>query len=439
MRLPDYKGRFPVSIATFRKPIRPSHVYSNARLNGTPTLKLEEIAYTVYYPTTDERAHGTKGVHWLPRPLNVATAGWAKFAARSYWLLWPFIYLFARFIKLPTYVNAPLRLHEKSTTSHNAEASTETLTDSGTRWPLAIFSHGLAGGRLTYSDYCGRLASQGMVVMALEHRDGSGPFVIPIDEDTGKATPKLYLQTDEINWEEQPTGKLPLRVDQLKFRIREIYEAFKSFKGVVQGGRGDTAPMDTFSNWDSFRDQVDCSKVMLAGHSFGGATSLSLLSNPPPEGHSQLPIEGVVLLDPWMDALPLPGTLPIAYEARPPLLIMNSEPFTLWSEHFAVLEQVVADWRKSGGDEYASLVTIVRSQHHFYSDFGAFVPFGKTRALGLLVLDTAHKLTMAYIHGSLPSELKGKRHMEVKPIPGKDKYGEGKRQIVGQPGEVIVH
>ncbi|KAH7343957.1 platelet-activating factor acetylhydrolase, isoform II-domain-containing protein [Rhizoctonia solani] len=439
MRLPDYKGRFPVSVATFRKPIRPSHVYSNARLNGKPVLKLEEIAYTVYYPTTDDRGHGSRGVHWLPRPLNVATAGWAKFAARSYWLLWPFVYLFARFIKLPAYLNAPLRPHAKSTTSHDAEVSTETLTSASTQWPLVIFSHGLAGGRFTYSDYCGRLASQGMVVIALEHRDGSGPYVTLIDEETGKPAPKTYLQTNEIGWDEAPTGKLPLRVDQLKFRIREIYEAFESFKSVVRGDRGDTAPMDTFSHWDSFKDQVDCSKVLLTGHSFGGATSLSLLSNPPPEGCVQLPIDKVVLLDPWMDPLPLPGTLPVAYEARPPLLIMNSEAFTLWKEHFAVLQQVVADWRKSGGDECASLVTIVRSQHHFYSDFGAFVPFGKARALGLLVLDTAHKLTMAYIHGSLPSELKAKKSMQVEPVPGKDKYGEGKRRIVGEPGEVIIH
>ncbi|CUA70329.1 hypothetical protein RSOLAG22IIIB_00686 [Rhizoctonia solani] len=439
MRLPDYKGKFPVSVATFKKPIRPSRVYSNARLNGKPALKLEEIAYAVYYPTTDERTHGNKGIHWLPRPLDVATAGWAKFAARSYWLLWPFIYLFARFIKLPTHLNAPLRPYEKPTTSHDPGSSAETLTHSSTRWPLVIFSHGLAGGRFTYSDYCGRLASQGMVVIALEHRDGSGPFVVPIDEDSGKPVPKLYLQNDEIGWEEQPTGKLPLRVDQLKFRIREIYEAFESFKHVVQGDQGDTTSMDNFSRWDSFKDQVDYSRVVLTGHSFGGATSLSLLSNSPPEGHNQLPIERVVLLDPWMEPLPLPGTLPVAYETRPSLLIMNSEGFTLWKEHFAMLEQVVADWRKSGGDECASLVTLVRSQHHYYSDFGAFVPFGKARELGLRVLDTSHKLTMAYIHGSLPSELKGKRTMEVQPIPGKDKYGEGKQQIVGEPGEVIIH
>ncbi|KAF8681161.1 Platelet-activating factor acetylhydrolase, isoform II [Rhizoctonia solani] len=432
MRLPDYKGKFPVGVTTLTKPIRPSRVCGSARFNGRPALKLEEIAYSVYYPTTDDRPHGNRGVNWLPRPLHIATAGWAKFA-------WPLVYLFARFIKLPAYADAPLRPQIESPTSRETDSSAETLTNSTAKWPLVIFSHGLAGGRFTYSDYCGRLASQGMVVIALEHRDGSGPSVMPTDEETGKPIPKLYFQNDDISWEEQPKGKLPLRVEQLKFRIREVYESYESFKHIVQGNRGDTVSMDNFSGWDSFKDQVDFSKILLTGHSFGGATSLSLLSSPPPEGHNQLPIDKVVLLDPWMDPLPLPGTLPVAYETRPPLLIMNSEGFTLWKEHFEVLQQVVFDWRKSGGDECASLVTIVRSQHHYYSDFGAFMPFGKARELGLLVLDIAHKLTMAYNNGSLASELKGKRSMEIKPIPGKDKYGESKREIVGQPGEVIIH
>ncbi|KAG9085564.1 hypothetical protein FS749_004325 [Ceratobasidium sp. UAMH 11750] len=355
MPLPGYKGKFPVGVATFTKPIRPTQIYSNARLGGKPVLKLEEIAYAVYYPTAKEKAR-SHGVHWLPRPLDTATAGWAKFAGRSYWLLWPFVYLLARFIKLPAYGDAPLEPPGTSEVDQSS-ASLETLVGSNGKWPLVIFSHGLAGGRYTYSDYCGRLAAQGMVVLAIEHRDGSGPMVTPIDEETGKPAPKLYIQAKELSWDNEPTTNLPIRKDQLVFRIREIYEAFASFKSIVDGNQDTTVSMGSFNYWDSLKGQVDCSKVFLTAHSFGGATSLSLLSSPPPEGHPQLPIEKVVLLDPWLDPLPLPGTLPVAYPDRPPLLIMNSEGFTLWKEHFEMLEQLVIDWRQQK-HECATLVTI---------------------------------------------------------------------------------
>jgi platelet-activating factor acetylhydrolase len=45
-------------------------------------------------------------------------------------------------------------------------------------YPLVLFSHGLAGTRNTYSQYCSALASEGYVVIAVEHADGSGPAVV---------------------------------------------------------------------------------------------------------------------------------------------------------------------------------------------------------------------------------------------------------------------
>lgn len=42
------------------------------------------------------------------------------------------------------------------------------------QFPVIFFTHGLAGNRLSYSQFCGEIASHGIVVAAIEHRDGSG-------------------------------------------------------------------------------------------------------------------------------------------------------------------------------------------------------------------------------------------------------------------------
>ena len=51
------------------------------------------------------------------------------------------------------------------------------------RFPVIVFSHGMASCRTSYTQYCGELASQGFVVAAIEHRDGSGPGTVIMEED----------------------------------------------------------------------------------------------------------------------------------------------------------------------------------------------------------------------------------------------------------------
>lgn len=48
------------------------------------------------------------------------------------------------------------------------------------------------------SQLCTHLASSGKVVMAMEHRDGTGPICRPRSEATGERSSRLYISPSEV-------------------------------------------------------------------------------------------------------------------------------------------------------------------------------------------------------------------------------------------------
>jgi platelet-activating factor acetylhydrolase len=180
-------------------------------------------------------------------------------------LLRSVIHWYGSTIKIPVYEHAPLL------------APPVDLA----RWPLVLFSHGLGGTRTTYSTLCADLASRGRIVVALEHRDGTGPAVFP----QGRTMP--YIVPDEVVWpdggaeEEWTRGAynseraIRFRNDQLDFRRREVYEALHAVRLMSTGKKAESGlqALDTtdfdFSRWVNC---VNNDAVDLVGHSFGGAT-----------------------------------------------------------------------------------------------------------------------------------------------------------------------
>ena len=77
--LPDTPGKYAVGATTFAVPVKTkdeaARIIGRAKLRPssgrephTPALKLDEVAFTAYYPAdTDERVKSNKGVHWVPR------------------------------------------------------------------------------------------------------------------------------------------------------------------------------------------------------------------------------------------------------------------------------------------------------------------------------------------------------------------------------------
>jgi platelet-activating factor acetylhydrolase len=120
-------------------------------------------------------------------------------------------------------------------------------------------------------------------------------------------------------------------MEQLDLRRFEIYTAWNALNNLVAHGDHselttmDDAPVD----WASFHDKIEFSSVQVVGHSFGGATIFHVLSTPPDEGFSPLPVSHTLFLDPWLLPFPKPGPKPINPDSVPKTLILHSEEFTL--------------------------------------------------------------------------------------------------------------
>ncbi|KAG6880349.1 hypothetical protein C0992_007760 [Termitomyces sp. T32_za158] len=224
-------------------------------------------------------------------------------------------------------------------------------------------------------------ASSGRVVLAMEHRDGTGCACVASDR------PIYYYKehdvvVDDINKSEE-MAPLPFRADQLEFRREEIYTAYRSFCDFLKDDLTsnlnalDNQPIER-SSWTSVCFDKN---VTLAGHSFGGCTVLSILSSNPPPEYLHIPISHALIFDPWLEPLPLPTPIPISPSHNPTqliaqsananpnnspqdksqdgqagrdgwlpqMLVINSEVFTLWKDHYTRLESVVKAWEPQGG------------------------------------------------------------------------------------------
>ncbi|OSX60109.1 hypothetical protein POSPLADRAFT_1047583 [Postia placenta MAD-698-R-SB12] len=475
--LPDIPGRYPVGATTFAVPLESPQAVGSAKLRHSsgntpyePALLLEEVVFTVFYPADlqSPSADGTqpeqlrKTMDWVPKPVKGTLRGYAHFAKLPFWLS-----------AIPVYPDVPLL--DPAESSDDPEA----------QWPLVFFSHGLSGTRTTYSHLCIRLASEGKVVISMEHRDGTAPVVMSHfsggsqgKKGKRRRRPKVkyYLHPEDIFYEgDGAQSKSAFRADQLLFRRIEVYLAYKAFSDLVDAHpRAESGVHVVYGYkcyempkrgafWQSWAaGHVQCrDDITYIGHSFGGALVVSLHALLHKGARFEpLPITHALVLDPWLEPLATPGPAPHVEATRdaraPSILVLNSEEFTLWPDHFARLEGVVRAWRQDireanhvPGEESQStpvkLLTLVRAKHVSFSDFGVIWPLGHASRDGRIVLKIVGDLAIAFLGGELREALQGieKRDMEIEhtkkgslnSAPPALRH----RKLVGHIGEVIVH
>lgn len=355
------------------------------KATGRKALELDTTLFTLFYPSA---ATGTsswwpssrpKHMPWLQRPIIQTAQGYAHFTGKAPWMIKLAAYALAARTYLPATIDEPLAVKGGSGTVGSTSGSAATAADDGTatlvdsdstatdggRFPLIVFSHGLGGNRTTYSQYCGTLASLGYIVASVEHRDGTAPIsVVRLSHSShSEEREVLYIKPEDITFDKpnRKLSQLEHRGEQLEMRLAEVRCVLDVMKRINDGdgekvmaeNRRSRRGEGTATQLAHWAGRLDLEKPIMTGHSFGGATTLQVLR----AGAKQFPFQRGIALDPWVDPIQPFEDDKTSSTAKPsveserkhregldidvPLLVINSEAFTVWTPHFKLVSDIV--------------------------------------------------------------------------------------------------
>ncbi|KAI3324716.1 hypothetical protein HD806DRAFT_53558 [Xylariaceae sp. AK1471] len=402
--LPDYSGPYSVGTMDIEVPVREPRTFSRIKRNHAHVLRMNTVLFSIYYPC-DVSSYSTKAkkpsrATWLPRPRVPTCHGYAKFWSAPHLPVTAYIAATTMFTKLPAFRNAKLSGARPSAELDAAvpAGSQDTMTPGRQKsvFPVILFSHGLGGSRTCYSAICGEMASNGFIVVAIEHRDGSGArsYVnLPPNETSpeadrpGVTDENRSYKVDYIFPEDNAKDTSPhnargvdveLRNAQIDMRMAEIeeiyyvlqliddghgeivYEANLRRKGNVGSGSKGLEDID----WPDWEGRMFLHNVTVMGHSFGGATTVQVVRQ---KDHFRWIGQGIIL-DAWG-----PATPPLGEESlQKPILAINSEAFMHWTDNFQRLVDICKEARSNNAPCW--MLTIKGSTHLSQSDFGVLYP-----------------------------------------------------------------
>lgn len=167
---------------------------------------------------------------------------------------------------LPSFVLRHLLLMK----TNSVFTTNPTLPESIT-YPVAIYSHGLYGWRQTHHTACEKLASSGYIVFAMDH--------VP---DSTLARPfELLRESRPFNF--KPPVGCSIAEDRA-FHAKGIERRHSQIMELVRHVKNDSFV---------FKDSLDMGRLVLFGHSYGGATVASI-------GCLEKIAKAIVVLDGWM-------------------------------------------------------------------------------------------------------------------------------------------
>jgi platelet-activating factor acetylhydrolase len=275
--LPAYPGPYSVGSFDIEVPL------STCREFSVTDTSVETILVRMFYPCEK----GGKGrPTWLPQPSMEYAKGYATFLKQPVLPTSLAISMVVYNTTIPAIENGVPILREK--------------LDCG-KMPVMVFSHGLGGSRNAYSQWCGSMASHGIFVAAIEHRDGSAPISI-VNVPSTKQSSVPYRRITEYNEHTRD-----YRTSQLAQRTYEVSKLVGLLRDINHG-KLEGVTDDKKGLLDMFKGLLNTKKgeFIMAGHSFGAATTVAACKDKE-NVEASYPLKdefkAAIMLDIWMMVL----------------------------------------------------------------------------------------------------------------------------------------
>ena len=277
--LPKYPGPYQVGSIDVEFPL------SEPRKFDVIETHVETILVRLFYPTksnvvTKKAASPT----WLPQPSMEYAKGYANFLKQPILPVSLVISLAVYNTTIPVIENAP------------------PINPPNSHFPVMIFSHGLGGSRNAYSQWCGSIASYGVFVAAIEHRDGSAPTSI-VHVGTPKQSAVPYRRIREYN--DQTKDYRTFQLAQRTFEVSKLITLLRD----LNHGKLVNINDEKKSVLDHFKGILNTKKgqLIMAGHSFGAATTVAVCKEKE-NIEADYPLKdefrAALMLDIWMMVIP---------------------------------------------------------------------------------------------------------------------------------------
>ncbi|KAL1603846.1 hypothetical protein SLS60_005438 [Paraconiothyrium brasiliense] len=367
-KLPQYTGPHDVGTIDLEVPVQDPRQVIDAvfKADGKPAFQLDTVLFTLYYPAV-KGARSSKPRHkWFPQPISLIAEGYAEAAHFNNFFSRP-LFTFALW-GLASSIDIPAKV--------DVSLLDDSEKDNPEQLPVVVLSHGDVSARTDYTAYCGELASRGVVVAAIEHRDGSCPGTT-VHLPDGQKRDVILFRASQLR-PEDPNSEVSnddWRFKKLAFRDAEIQETLRVLKGLNAGSGGNIFDQNyrkegkTLEEW---KNRLDVSQIIIAGHSFGATGAMQALKSAnktiADEGNSgyRNPAIGGIILDPGKESGRLNTDIDV------PLLIVHSDS---WSKahtifygrpHFDTVRDIALDVLKRCGATW--FMTSLKTSHPSVTD-----------------------------------------------------------------------